>query len=909
MITLLLISYGPSYYTLKGVRRTISALGPNYVNGQYSSFGLVFNFSQINGWLNNGNSIRDIATDGQYKDYTDGFYLASDLFGFGYGTKFFELAIMGSYHLDIWDKNNPDGTRQYPDNIHSHGPGDMSLAGKLVYPIHFQNISFSFGIATIYTFPNISNIQIADKRNPAEDKFISDTRGWFQRGGVFRTFSQYDQGYEIRGLFSFLPSNKYVQMHFNYGINTKNLSDDKDDIMFYGGSVIFTLPGFQPFFEVALEDFYKGRDVYGDSPFYMTGGFNLDAQGFVISIGIEKVFWFDGKTINTERSNYPPMFDKYIAVDSATGRTNELTKPSFWFPTYWDPTYSLWLGLSYTFVPPIEKKPKKKEKILPTYIAGVVFDKSSGKTLGNVTVFIKEKNISVITGDDGAYKFENIEPGSYTLIFQAKGYAPSTQVVDVKPGQPAIKNVELVPAKAVYITGVVYDKETNRPIGNARVLVKELNVEVRTDDDGSYKIENIVPGAYTLIFTAPGYQSYSASIAVEDKPVVKDGYLTKAEEVEVQKVEVKLGSIAGIVYDKTTNAPISGVQITLKEKGKVLTTDQSGAFRFDSLPEGTYTVSFTAEGYLPYSEIVTISGGQPYTMKVMLAPVPKKKTASLTGKVSDAESGKGIAGAVVKLEGVSSVQTDPNGIYKMENIPVGAYTITVSAPDYKSYTEVIKLTEGANVKNFALRPSVIKGGLVVNVIDKDSKKPLAATVIFEGANIGPYETDPNTGSVTIKDIPTGTYTIKVRGKDPKYIEQVRTIVISKGMKDITFELVKKGTKITFRNIYFDFNKATLRPDAEPALRQICKFLKENPKAIIEVQGHTDERGKASYNLRLSQARAESVVEWLINNGCATPDRLIAKGYGESMPVVKNAKTEAEHALNRRVVIKVIGVKK
>jgi outer membrane protein OmpA-like peptidoglycan-associated protein len=135
------------------------------------------------------------------------------------------------------------------------------------------------------------------------------------------------------------------------------------------------------------------------------------------------------------------------------------------------------------------------------------------------------------------------------------------------------------------------------------------------------------------------------------------------------------------------------------------------------------------------------------------------------------------------------------------------------------------------------------------------------------------------------------------------------VVVERGTKEVVFELVKKGTEITFRNIYFDLNKATLKPEAEPALREICTFLKENPDVIVEIQGHTDSRGSATYNLRLSQARAQSVVDWLVNNGCAESGRLVAKGYGASMPVVRNAKTEAEHALNRRVVVKVLGIKK
>ncbi len=903
MISLLLISYGPSLYTLKGVRRTISAVSPNYVMGQYSPFAVVFNFSQAYGWIANELPFKDTNIAGQEKEYVDGFYSASDLFGIGYGQKFFELAIMGSYHFEGWDKNNPIDDRLYPDNLHSHGWGDLYLAGKLIFPVHFENVSFSLGVAGIYFTPRISNVNIAHTRDTSKDKFISDTRGWYQKGGVFRSFTYGDQGYAIRGLFTFLPNNKYFQINLNYGYSANNLSDNKDDQIFYGGSIMATLPGFHPFFEVSLEDFYKDR-TWG-SPFYITGGMNLDAGGFIITVGAEKVFWFDGNAINQTRNLDNIKKYSYVLVDT-TGRKQEMTWVDSWFNRFWSPNFALWLGLSYTFVPPVEKKPEK-EKVQPTYIAGVVFDKASGKTLGNVKVLLKEVDVSVVTGDDGAYKFENVKPGSYTLIFSAQNYTTTTRVVDVRPGQPAIINVELIPARATYITGVVYDSETNRPIGGAKVMVKETGAEAITQDDGSYKIENVTSGSYVLIFTAPGYQSFSTSVAVEDKPVVKNAYLAKGE--EVQKAEVKMASIVGIVLDKEKMTPIMGVSVVVKETGQTLTTDRSGSFRFDGLKAGAYTISFNADEYLDYTEIVNLTEGQTFTMRVTLTPVPKKKAARLTGKVSDAESGKGLAGAVVSIEGVTSTTTDNDGIYRIENVPVGTYTVRVSAIDYQTYTEVLKLNEGDNIKNFSLNPSVVRGSLVITVIDRDNKKPLSATVIFEGQNIGPYETDPSSGSVTVKDIPTGSYNVKVKAKDAAYAEQFKVVVVEKGTKEVTFELVKRGTEITFRNIYFDLNKATLKPEAEPALRDICTFLKENPNVLVEIQGHTDTRGSDAYNLRLSQARAESVVEWLINNGCAERERLVAKGYGESMPVVKNATTEAEHALNRRVVVKVLGIRK
>ena len=81
------------------------------------------------------------------------------------------------------------------------------------------------------------------------------------------------------------------------------------------------------------------------------------------------------------------------------------------------------------------------------------------------------------------------------------------------------------------------------------------------------------------------------------------------------------------------------------------------------------------------------------------------------------------------------------------------------------------------------------------------------------------------------------------------------------------------------NIFYDFDKATLRPESSAALDQLVKLLEENPNVTIELSAHTDYRGSAEYNQRLSQRRAETVVRYLIDHGIAA-DRLTPKGYGE-----------------------------
>ncbi len=112
------------------------------------------------------------------------------------------------------------------------------------------------------------------------------------------------------------------------------------------------------------------------------------------------------------------------------------------------------------------------------------------------------------------------------------------------------------------------------------------------------------------------------------------------------------------------------------------------------------------------------------------------------------------------------------------------------------------------------------------------------------------------------------------------------------------EIQTKG-RTSIYSINFDFNKADIKPESEPAIREIARLLQESRFLKLYVVGHTDNIGDIDYNLRLSKARADAVVRELVTKYGISPDRLKAYGVGSLAPIAPN-KTEEGRTMNRRV---------
>ena len=138
--------------------------------------------------------------------------------------------------------------------------------------------------------------------------------------------------------------------------------------------------------------------------------------------------------------------------------------------------------------------------------------------------------------------------------------------------------------------------------------------------------------------------------------------------------------------------------------------------------------------------------------------------------------------------------------------------------------------------------------------------------------------------------------------------------VTRGIDSVLKDL---GAKVTDREIrieieadvLFDFDKASLRPEAVPSLEKVAEVLRSRSGSPVTIDGHTDGKGTDAYNLPLSEKRAMAVRDWLVKSGAATPAKVTTKGWGKSKPVVPNTRPDGSddpegRKKNRRVEITV-----
>jgi outer membrane protein OmpA-like peptidoglycan-associated protein len=216
-------------------------------------------------------------------------------------------------------------------------------------------------------------------------------------------------------------------------------------------------------------------------------------------------------------------------------------------------------------------------------------------------------------------------------------------------------------------------------------------------------------------------------------------------------------------------------------------------------------------------------------------------------------------------------------------------------------------------KDFSAKLTLFKG----KVIDKSTQQPLEAEIeitdLSNNTVVSKAVSNSATGNFLIS-LPFGVnYGINV--KKEGYLFYSENVYVPKTedykelIKLIELEKIKVGERIILKNIFFEFDKADLLPESKMELDRLVELLNRYPAMKIEISGHTDSKGNDEYNLKLSQARAQAVVDYLISKGISK-DRLQAKGYGETKPIAPNqnpdgSDNEEGRQLNRRTEFKIL----
>ncbi len=193
--------------------------------------------------------------------------------------------------------------------------------------------------------------------------------------------------------------------------------------------------------------------------------------------------------------------------------------------------------------------------------------------------------------------------------------------------------------------------------------------------------------------------------------------------------------------------------------------------------------------------------------------------------------------------------------------------------------------------------AVIKAPVSLFKVNKDSTQSLLKTTLTNEKGEYSFQVEQGKNYKVLAE---------AQGYLNKKVEvSTETVTKSDTLKtNIGIKQTPKGS-IVISNIYYETAKADLRQESRASLdKELVDLLKDNPKLIIEISSHTDDVGTNEYNQKLSQSRAESVVNYLIGHGI-DKSRLIAKGYGEGKPIAPNTTPEGRQK-NRRTEFKIIG---
>lgn len=293
----------------------------------------------------------------------------------------------------------------------------------------------------------------------------------------------------------------------------------------------------------------------------------------------------------------------------------------------------------------------------------------------------------ILTGTDGA-------DGEFEYSTSGNTFTTSMTEDGVEMGFTFTRRLVVVESGTV--SGRVTDSETSNGISGATITSDDGRTTV-TDNSGNYSFE-VDAGQRTISASANNYTPDSKSTQVS-----VNGSQTVNFELDPIGGGGETGTVSGTVRDSVTYNRLSGATVT-SDDGQSTSTDSSGHYSFQ-VGAGSRTIMANASGYRAGSRNVNVTDGGSHTADFYLIPGSSGETGTVSGRVRDSETNRGIMGATVTSDDGRSTSTDSSGYYSFE-VDAGHRTITATASGYNSQSEEIDVSDGgSHTRNIFLTPS------------------------------------------------------------------------------------------------------------------------------------------------------------------------------------------------------------
>ncbi len=297
---------------------------------------------------------------------------------------------------------------------------------------------------------------------------------------------------------------------------------------------------------------------------------------------------------------------------------------------------------------------------------------------------------------------------------------------------------------------------------------------------------------------------------------------------------------------------------------------------------------------------------------------PRNFKILLTGTTYDQKTKVPVQAAIelkMKEHDPIHLRTTPAGNFETYVPEIESYSVTAASSGYLPFNQTYKVPQIKHdttlhvdiYLNTIARPLVLKGDL----INKKTDQKIAGSKVnieYKADRTVRYPLSAPEGSYeqTISSLGWYIFSASADGYlNASDSVEVVSEEITPVVKNVYLTPIEVGLTVRLKNIYFDFDKTTLKSESFVELDKVVDFLKRNSSVSIEISGHTDSKGSDSYNENLSQGRSQAVVDYLISQGIDS-SRLEAHGYGESKPIDSND-TEVGRANNRRVEFTVLKI--